>query len=93
VGAYYNRTTKLEILFGNAKVYRPQLEKALTNLGFQPVELPAAQAVEGYQVFRRPGLGHWFSGSVLVGWSDKQVNLFSRARITRRLKQILQPAQ
>lgn len=90
VGAYYNRTTTLEIPFGSLKVYQPQLEQTLKNLGFEKVDLPKESAIDGYEVYQRKGLRHWFSGSVLVGWRDKQVCLFSRARITRQLKYLLQ---
>lgn len=84
VGAYYNRSVVLEINFTDRDAFLTQLNQTLTNLGFTPHE-----QLEDYQIYRRSGLSHFFTGSIMVKVADRQATLLSRAANIRRLKRLL----
>jgi hypothetical protein len=89
VGAYYNRTTQLEIPIATPKTFNPKFAQTLQNMGYTPVDPDDIETLPGYEVYRRSGLRHWFSGSLLVRRQPQQVQLYGRARINRQLQKLL----
>jgi hypothetical protein len=94
VGAYYNRTTKLEIAIpegkDNAIPFNQSLSAAIQSIGYTPAPPTEAEEImPGYELYRRAGLRHWLSGNLLLRRQPEQVQLYSRARIIRQLKKTL----
>jgi hypothetical protein len=89
VGAYYNRTTQVEIPIATPKTFNPKFAQTLQNMGYTPVDPDKSETLPGYEVYRRSGLRHWFSGSLLVQQQPQQVKLYGRARINRQLQKRL----
>jgi hypothetical protein len=89
VGAYYNRTTQVEIPIATPKTFNPKFAQTLQNMGYTAVDQDESETLPGYEVYRRSGLRHWFSGSLLVRRQPQQVKLYGRARINRQLQKLL----
>jgi hypothetical protein len=88
-GAYFNRTTQLDIAIPDTETFNPKLAETLKNFGYAPVESSGTATIPGYELYRRNQLRHWFSGNLLVKRQPEQVKLYARARINRQLKQLL----
>jgi hypothetical protein len=85
VGAYYNRTTCLEISAPKAKQFSPkfqQLQQLLLSFGYEAIA--EADASVGYRVYRRSGLSHWFSGSLLVKSTPTSASIVGLIRRLQR---------
>jgi hypothetical protein len=88
-GAHFNRTTHIEIAIPEAKTFNPKLAETLQNMGYAQVASTETVVMPGYELYRRPGVKHWFSGNLLIQRQPEQVKLYARARITRQLKKML----
>jgi hypothetical protein len=84
VGAYFNRTVSLAWPVTDPESAQTQLTHALAELGFEP-----RGEQEGYQVYQRSPLSHWFSGSILVQVQGETATLFGRANNIQHLQKKL----
>lgn len=81
LGAFFNRTISLVLPVNTSQSSQPKVAQALAVMGFEP-----KAELDGYQVYQRSPLRHWFSGSIFLQSLPSQITIIGRARHIKTLK-------
>jgi hypothetical protein len=81
LGAYFNRTTTLDVQFQSQKKFLTELETTLTAMGYQ-----LASQEEDLRVYERSNLSKWLSGKLYVQMEANRATIASRAGTMRCLQ-------
>ncbi|WAL60640.1 hypothetical protein [Thermocoleostomius sinensis] len=81
LGAYFNRTTTVDVQFQGQKKFLAELETTLAAMGYQ-----LAAQEEDLRIYERSNLSKWLSGKLYVQLEQNHATIASRAGTLRRLR-------
>ena len=84
LGAYFNRTIKLELPVESEKKFLKKLEGTLTQLGYEK-----KLEEDGVRTYERSGTSKFLSGRIYVAIENGTATIASRATQIRRLRKLL----
>ncbi|NCJ06073.1 hypothetical protein GS597_05995 [Synechococcales cyanobacterium C] len=88
LGTLFNRTTHFSVAYQNRRRFQTQLERALTELGFELDQAAMAAQTDrppDSYIYRRPGFSGWLTGRIFVLLQPQRAMVAGRAAIIQKM--------